>query len=53
MTPEQEKVLARACAMVKRSCSEFKRVVLHLAPDGQEDTVDYEVHGKVKVKENK
>ena len=52
MTPEQEQVLARACAMVKRSCSEFKRVVLHLDPHGQKDTVDYEVHGKVKVKEN-
>jgi len=38
--------------MIKRSLAGIKRVVIHLAPDGQKDTVDYEIHGKVKVKEN-
>ncbi len=50
MTPEETKVVGKCCGMLKRSLKGIKRVVFHLAKEGEEDTVDFEVHGKVKVK---
>jgi hypothetical protein len=36
--------------MLKAALKDIKRVVFHLAPDDGPDTVDYEIHGKVKMK---
>ncbi len=50
MTPEQTKVVEKCCRMLKRSLRNMKRVVFHLAKEDEEDTVNYEVHGKVKIR---
>lgn len=49
MTPEQKTVIEKAARMLKIALKEFKRVVFHLAPEGDKDTVEYEIHGKTKV----
>ena len=53
MTAEQKKIVERCCGMLKRSLTDIKRVVIHLANDGEKDTVYYEVHGKMMVGEPK
>lgn len=49
MTIEQQKVVDRCGGMLKRSLRGIKRIVFHLAPDDGPDTVEYEIHGKLKV----
>ena len=49
MTPEQRQVLERASRMLKRSLKDFKRIVFDFAPEGQKDSVHFEIHGKTKV----
>jgi len=36
--------------MLKVNLVGIKRVVVHLAPENEPDSVYYEIHGKVKVK---
>ena len=50
MNAEQQKVIDRCAVMLKLALKGLKRIVFDLAPDGQEDTVGYEIHGKVNVK---